>query len=143
MKSIIDFLAGFIILSCVSFVSILYAQVPDDPFDGHYSIAKSSEAFLFQRSKNDGVSAQNYDFNIKNYVVVPWDKITDPGNYPWACIDATTADLNGDSDDEIIMVLNSRAGNTSRNTSTSAQILTAVFLNPCLLAPMDLQACWS
>lgn len=106
MKTLIKLTTCCMISLYFSLVSILTAQITDDPFEGHYSIAKSAEAFLFEIINHEEVTAQNFDFNIKNYAINPWwNKINAFGDFPWACIDVIAADLNGDSDDEIIQVM--------------------------------------
>ncbi len=101
---------------CIVFVffilaSTLTAQRTDDPFDGHYTIAKSAEAYLLEIVNNDEASLQAFDFDRKNYTINRWDKQTTPlpTDFHWSCVDVVSADLNGDSRDEIVWVLSNSA----------------------------------
>ncbi|MCP5064364.1 MAG: T9SS type A sorting domain-containing protein [Ignavibacteriae bacterium] len=107
MKISAFFNAFFSILIVFFFSSTISAQIDGsfDPFGEFNSIKKSAESFLLEIVDDSEISMRTLDFNKNNLHIEAWDSLEQEMDILWYCSDVISADLNGDAQDEIVMIL--------------------------------------
>lgn len=92
--------SGLVIVFFSGIFSTLVAQIPDDPFEGQYSIARSAEVFLFEivteNPSDPGLWTERFDFNGNANITRAGSQlfgvVTDDD---WKCMDAVSGDFAG------------------------------------------------
>lgn len=110
MKLSIKARSGLVIVFLGGIFSTLVAQIPDDPFEGQYSIARSAEAFLLEivteNPSDPGLWTERFDFNENADIIRAGSQlfgvVTDDD---WKCMDAVCGDFAGISRDYLASVI--------------------------------------